>query len=359
LVLITAEKRGNINSGIIDMTKPESSFRFFPSAGVKIVLFAFVSAFLVGCVSQQSNTNNPPQTPNEANISAVEENSNIPEPTATVEPTKSPADIAKGLEGLNQNRTYKVEGDYLVDQYNKVPKAVLIGDGSWRKLDYANPEDAATMYANLVPVREEYINKELLTVRGGGRTLAQMHEINTRYLGDWEVEKVTYQGQEMDLYTILTGLRDGDGNLHVVRIPMDIPRYGPEHGILYMCQIDGTAQIPFTSLTMPRFLEELTVGERVGLEVYSDDKVVVPDFASAPENDYPTKSNTQQIIINEFFNEQANWRMSSEEKKALNNGGWPTRVVTLGQPQRKDTVTYDTGLTLYRRGSTFKDCPVW
>jgi hypothetical protein len=341
------------------MTKPEFSFRFIASIEVKIVLFAFMSAFLVGCVFQQSNTNNPPQTPTDANISAVEENSNFPDPTATVEPTKSPGEIAKGLDGLNQNRTYKVDGNYLVDQYNKVPKAVLEGDGSWRKLDYAVAEDAATMYANLVPVREEYINKELLTVRGGGRTLAQMHEIMARYLGDWEVEEVTYQGQEMDLFTILTGLRDGNGNLHIVRIPMDIPGNGPEHGILYMCQIDGTAQIPFITMPMQPLLDQLTIGERVGLEVYSDDNVVVPDFMPAPKGYFPTGSNTQQIIINELFNEHANWRMSSEEKKALNNGDWPTRVVTLGQPQRKDTVTYDTGLTLYRRGSTFKDCPVW
>ena len=161
-------------------------------------------------------------------------------------------------------------------------KRCLMSDGSWRKLDYANPEDAATMYGSLVPVREEYINKELLTVRGGGKSLAQMHEIKVRYLGDWEVEKVNYDGQEMDLYTILTGLRDGNGNLHIVRIPMDIPSLGLNMGFVYMrCRRSRGRR--YTDSNSTALISQLSAGEKVGLEVYSDDTVVVPEFMLAPK----------------------------------------------------------------------------
>jgi hypothetical protein len=339
-----------------NMTKSKSRERLVSTSEANIILFTMIGAFLAGCAVQEANTHNPTLIPPEGNISPTVETTVIPRPTATVEATQSPAEIARGFAGLDQERLYTVEGDYLVDQYNKVPKAVLNEDGSWRKLDYANPEDAATMYANLVPVREEYINKELLTVRGGGRTLAKMHQIKARYLGDWEVEKVYYDGQEMDLYTILTGLRDGNGNLHIVRVPMDIPAYGQEHGVVYICDVEGLGVADMHTVTLFRLIRQLSAGEKVGLEVYSDDTVVVPEYTPAPKEWYSTGSNIQSMIINKLFNEYDDWKLTPEEKQALDKGEWPNRVVTLGQPQRQETISYPTGPTFYRKGSGLDAC---
>ena len=154
-----------------------------------------------------------------------------PEPTATAtpEPTKiNPNQLADQIGIYNpeppgeyaSKRTFKIENrddglTYLVDTFNKVPKAVQNKDGTWRKLDYHNPEDAETMYGWMV-YKKNYDFFEEGSLDSCWEDPAKKYNytrftIDPIYLGDWLTRKtVDFDGREVTVAYLVTGLRIGD-----------------------------------------------------------------------------------------------------------------------------------------------------
>ncbi len=267
-----------------------------------------------------------------------------PTPTVTPVPTQSPEQVADGLglrsEPLYEGRTFstkKINGaTYLVDGYNDVPKAVLQEDGTWSKLDYTNPGDAELMYGHLVPEGGEYIFPDMIFSGGA----AKGRVVEARYLGDWETGRVEYQGGELNLLHLLVGLRDGGGEIHVVRLAYDSPDLQPVHPSLFKCftnkndpenvlNLDpGGGGSSVVDLPLEKSLKVFYPGERMGVLIneqdYFDEKLWF-------DKNYPViLNNVQTVMLRHLYNtDPANYRLSSDERSALERYQWPDRPVTL------------------------------
>jgi hypothetical protein len=258
-----------------------------------------------------------------------------PEPTktATPEPTKAPGKIADELglksEPLYQSRTFETKEinneTYLVDQYNNVPKAVL-ENGTWRKLDYENAADAEVMYGALVPTDGEYISPDMLYSRDGSEWSRM---VRARFLGDWEVRPIEYEGRQIDVYYLLTGLRDGGGRLHVVRLALDSPDIR-DHWTCLFCTIPGGGRgIAFWPLEDT--LSHVRIGEAVEFDVFEVTELPVDRFEADPT--YPFINDAQFILMETLHNQQPDQlQMGAAERDALAGNVWPDRTVSLALP---------------------------
>lgn len=277
-----------------------------------------------------------------------------PTSAPTVEPIPIKVDIATTL-GLNSERIYQVNGKYLVDQFNMAPKAILQEDGTWKKLDYSNPEEAEIMYGFLALKSDPYIQGDgslyTLDVIGG----LKHYLVIPRYV-DWETEQITYQGGSVELVYLVTVLRDTDEDLHVVKIPMDAPDYKAPHGALYICDF-SKSQTERTLVTLPHLLDQLRVGEPIGLEIFLSDQVSVQSFTPPPGTTAIEDSNIQAIMVSELYNSRPDWRLTDAEKALIGKMQWPDRVVTLGIPDRIEELTVHTAPIIYR--VLLADCPRW
>lgn len=316
-----------------------------------ILSLIFAIIFLSACAAPAAQASQTPTTTLAPTTTATA----TFEPTAmaTIQPTESPNQIATEL-GLNttplyDTRTFTVVEDYLMDQYNNVAKAVRNADGTWRKLDYTNPEDAELMYGTLVPLEEsvgsyggdvmtnkaEYIFGKLYNLQG-----LWSRAVNFRFLGDWETETMDYEGQRITLYSVLGGLRDGDGRLHVARIALDAPDFIPKHITYVTCDFknsDGalmTGKGQSANAWTEDMLPQLRVGEAMGLTI-DESRIALPEpFASSnivyDGEELPEFNNAQYVLRAWLFNDLSDqFQLTEGEKVLLEQKAWPERVVSL------------------------------
>lgn len=260
-----------------------------------------------------------------------------PTPTVTPVPTQSPEQVADALglrsEPYYRDRTFayrEISGEtYLVDEHNGAPKAVL-ENGTWRRLDYADAGDAELMYGHLVPENGEYIHPEMYHTKTGlyGR------DIDMSLLGDWEVRPIDYEGQQINIYYLLAGLRDGDGKIHIVRLAYDSPDI-MEHWAYYMCSYDsrpGPASGQAIYFPLEESLTHLRVGETGYLVAYEYSEYEQEKEWASPE--YPqiinnAKGRLMIYLYNEYPDE---FRLTDGERADLELLKWPDRTVTLATP---------------------------
>lgn len=179
--------------------------------------------------SQTKSTPNEVVLPSTAIPFAPELQTTTPttDPSPTPEPTKSFKLMAEeaGLDA--KERSYIVEtrtdNTYLVDTYNKVPKAVMQEDGTWRKLDYHNNTDAETMYSWMTPLDPEGTTRN--SYRDQGMMIPDEYSPFYRlvfspvYTGDWvRREVVGPEGQQLTLTYLITTWRNDDGGLRVMEV---------------------------------------------------------------------------------------------------------------------------------------------
>lgn len=268
-----------------------------------------------------------------------------PSPTATItptpEPTKEyPAGISRNL-GLPGNDTYEFEPveatRYLIKKKSGVRVAV-VENQEWRKLDPENEADLEMMYGHLVPK-----GKYLVSFNYSIPMLAipSFHEVHIIYLGEYEVTKVMYQGKEIELPLLLTGLRSADGKLHLVKVAVETPDLEPKrwYGTLWTYKGSSGRIIPRESEDLYEVLNMLQSGEVLSLNVvFSKGNAALPglwkqeaieDFKGTYGRGQMVWSNTGSVMLRHLYNKDPE-RITYEEAVAMEeNGVWPDRVITI------------------------------
>ncbi len=256
--------------------------------------------------------------------------------TPTVEPTMSPNQIAKGMEGLNPERNYIVQGNYLVDTYNNAPKAARAEDGSWRELDYNSPEDAEMMYGHLVPEDLPYIDTRDLVNSYYGKAFG----VQMVYLGDVSWEQEEFNGRTVDMAYLLAGLRDGENNIHIVKYGVDAMNTGTPHWFEYSTNnVDDPGykgNYAWTENIEAAIKDNLKPGNVIVDHFIFDPSIKVDVFKAKEVKGPPENENQYREITTTLFNQNKAEMMTREEWKQLGEEKLPGRVVSIYPVDRLD-----------------------
>jgi hypothetical protein len=306
----------------------------------KIIITIITLLLLNACTAAPTATMTPTST-----------STNTPEsePTATITPTATPDSnaIADSLALRSQpgyeSRTFVIEGDYLIDQWNNVPKAVKTEDGSWRKLDYTNPEDAMTMYGAMTPIGGGHYEKGAYIDYGAGHEGLEVQTgmrsvlIAPIFTGDWEVKQVGGS----DSYELISTLRDGNGTLQAVELawyllgtdPAPTPViwcFTPESGndFLRPGPVGNYELAAYTPDAAPLALRP---GSPVGVLVYANTSALKEVGLKNPYLLIDGVNNQQRVTMTKLLKANpGSYTLSTTEYEAMRDRGeWPNRLVTL------------------------------
>lgn len=196
------------------------------------------------------------------------------EPSPTLEPTKTSNQLAEAA-GLDvKERHYAIEtrteGTYLVDTYNKAPKAVKLEDGTWRKLDYHNSADAETMYSRMTPPDPDgtapWNGYRMIGITIPDTLISPFFRLTffPVYTGDWvQREAAGPDGQRLTLTYLVTTLRDDTGGLRVMELGAMAEAPGETFDLAWGCRgaVDQWKGEYFT--TADALLDYLPPGQRL------------------------------------------------------------------------------------------------
>jgi hypothetical protein len=235
---------------------------------------------------------------------------------------------------LPLDREYAIQSingtDYFVDQFNMVPKLVEERNNDWRKLDYENYEDAEIMYGNIVKKGLPFISSNGIVISAGDR---DFREILPTYLGETEIEKININGKEYSVIFLLLGLRDLNENLHILKVAVDAEELSTPHGIYFNCtfanSVDGSITTTGDYLAFNSLISQLKIGTQIVVGIQEKEGIVIPKFSPASIGDKFNANNLNQIFTAKLFNTHPELHLSSQEKKGLERGEWPDRLVKL------------------------------
>lgn len=244
----------------------------------------------------------------------------------------------KGTPGY-ENRTFVIEGNYLIDQHNNVPKLVN-ENGNWRELDYNNAKDAEVMYGTLAPVGGGHYS--------GGTYIYKAEWFSSNepnfmlvapiFTGDWVVTETQYKDKKIQLYKLVTVLNVG-GAIRVVELAWDSPDVTPEHYAIVKCEVYDKQKAEllmsdrssdFAAFDLKHALPALRVGGAVGVHVWGDTRLP-QDKLNIYDSETPQLNDEQHVLMISLFNtDPDSYSLSAKDYAALRDKGqWPDRIVTL------------------------------
>jgi hypothetical protein len=304
---------------------------------------------LVGC--QSSSTQTPQQVT--ATITPVptvpftSTPSPSPAPTSTPTSTSVPSLTPEIPSSISTQLGVNVEGTlsivtadnrrYLTSDQTKARYAVY-ENGAWRKLDPANAADLEMMYGHIVTGQNffGYFNVSIPAF-----SIPSYHELHTIYLGEYEIAKVTYKGQEVRLPLLLTGMRSADEKLHLVKVAVETPDLEPKREyVTNWCYDGGSGRIfEREGEELLVILDMLKTGEVLSLDVvFNKGNAKLPglgkqerieDLHGAYGRGKVLWSNVGHLMLRYLYNNDPE-RITYEEAVAMEKDGeWPDRVVTI------------------------------
>lgn len=263
-------------------------------------------------------------------------------PTSTLIPSPTPEDpmvIAEQLGFLSKGKAIieTVDGHrYLTSYHAQIHYAVYEND-VWRKLDPSIAEDFEAMYGYIVPARNYFFD---YNVTIPALSIPSLHRVLVIYLGEYEMSKITYNGQEVRLPLLLTGLRSADGKLHLVKVAVETPDLEPKrwYGTNWIYGSNSGRIVSRESKDLFPVLNKLNPGEMLLLDVaFSRGNAKLPglakqeyleDFKGPNGSTKKLWSNAGSRMLRYLYNHDTN-RITYAEAQAMEDGAWPDRVITV------------------------------